>query len=87
MKLLLLYRPESEHARAVDNFLREMHARSSQEVELVDVDSQEGVRKVELYDAMQYPTVVATTDDGQLQKMWSGTPLPMVNDVLGFLAH
>jgi hypothetical protein len=87
MKLLVLYRPQSEHARAVDNFVREMQTRSTQEVELVDVDSQEGIRKVELYDAMQYPTVLATTDEGHMQKMWPGTPLPLVNDVVGFLAH
>lgn len=87
MKVVVLYRPQSEHARAVEEFLREFNTRSSHEVETLDVDSRDGVKMVELYDAMEYPAVLATTDEGQLQKMWSGTPLPLVNDVVGFIAH
>lgn len=87
MKLLVLYRPNSEHARVVENFVKEFQSRTSQEVEVIDVDSRDGVHKVEVYDAMQHPCVLVTTDGGQPQKMWSGTPLPLVNDVLGFLAH
>lgn len=87
MKVVMLYRPTSEHARATEEFIREFQQRSSHQLEVIDVDSQAGVQKVELYDAMEYPALLATTDSGQLQKMWTGTPLPLVNDVLGYIAH
>ena len=33
------------------------------------------------YDIVEYPTVVALSDSGQLQNMWRGRPLPTISEV------
>ncbi len=49
---------------------------------MVDADSREGSALVELYDAMQRPSVLLTTDDGQLAEMWAGS-LPTPEELSG----
>lgn len=87
MKALILYRPESEHARAVDEFIREFSRRTNKSIQLVDVDSVDGVSKAQIYDVMEYPAVVVTQDDGSYTKVWTGLPLPLINDVAGYLVE
>ncbi len=87
MKALILYRPNSEHARAVDEWLREFKTRSTGVIELIDVDSKEGAVTAELYDILQYPAVLAVSEDGQMLQRWPGEPLPLINDVVGYLAE
>lgn len=87
MKALILYQPVSEHARAVEEFVRDFTRRTNKPLELIDSDSVEGVSKVELYDIVQYPTVLVTKDDGGFVKSWLGLPLPLVNDVDGYLVE
>jgi hypothetical protein len=30
---------------------------------------------------MEYPTLIAITDDGQVQNQWKGLPLPTISEV------
>lgn len=85
MKAVILYRPDSEDARAVEEFVREFTRRTNRDIELIDIDTVEGTNMAELYDIMQYPAVVVIKDDGALVKHWVGVPLPLVNDVDGYL--
>lgn len=77
--LYVIYRPHSEHARSVEEFERHLQRRNLS-VELVDADGREGAAKMQVYGIMQYPTVLATRDDGQLLKMWEGV-IPTISDV------
>jgi len=81
MKVTILYRERSEHARAVDEYLHEFTKRTGKTLELVDIDTVEGVQKARLYDIVKYPAVLATQSDGQMLKLWEGEPLPLINDV------
>lgn len=85
MKTVVLYQPDSEFSRAVEEFIHEFKSRTPFDVELINVDGLQGDSMAQLYDIMQYPCVVVIRDDGQLVKSWSGTPLPLVNDVVGYL--
>ncbi len=85
MKAVILYRPDSEDARAVEEFVREFTRRTNRDIELINIDTVEGTNMAELYDIMQYPAVVVIKDDGALVKHWVGVPLPLVNDVDGYL--
>lgn len=85
MKAIALYKPDSEFSRSVEEFAHDMASRTQFEVELINVDSRQGDSLARLYDIVQYPSVVVIRDDGQLVKSWSGVPLPLVNDVLGYL--
>jgi hypothetical protein len=85
MKATLLYRPNSEFSRSVDEFIREFRGRSSFPLEVVDVDSRDGTNIAEVHDIVDNPAVLVLRDDGSLVKSWAGTPLPLVNDVVGYL--
>lgn len=84
MKVLILYRPQSEHARMVDEFVHEFKRRTTKDVELVDVDSIEGQRAAELYDMVQQPAVLAVADDGHLVQSWIGETMPLIDEVTGY---
>ena len=86
MKTIVLYRPNSEYARSVDEFVHEFNARSggSKTLEVVSIDSREGARLAELYGIVQYPAILVLQGDGFMQKSWEGGILPLVDEVMGY---
>jgi len=82
--VVVLYREKSEHRQAVAEYAREFERRTSRKLELLDIDSKKGWDLAELYDVTQYPAIMATSDDGKLQNMWQGEPLPLINEVIGY---
>jgi hypothetical protein len=84
MKVVILYRPNSEYARSVEEYVRELKLRTGKSVELVDVDSREGIQAAELYDSVQQPAVLALADDGHLLQSWIGEYLPLINEVSAY---
>jgi hypothetical protein len=86
MKLLILYRPNSEFSRPVDEFVQTFNrVYPGYDITLVDVDSIEGIRQMELYDLMEYPAILAMIDDGSVLNSWVGKDLPLIDEVAGFL--
>ena len=81
MSVKIIYQMASESTRDVIQFLRDFEKRTNQKLEEVDPDSAHGAQICELYDVVQYPTVLATTADGQLRNMWRGLPLPLIDEV------
>lgn len=81
MRVRIIYREQSEHARAVREFIHEYERRLGRTVETVDPDSAEGAEACRLYDIVEYPSVLATTDSGQLLQLWRGFPMPLINEV------
>lgn len=85
MKIIILYRPNSEHARSVDTFVHDFQARSSWvKVELLDVDTAEGIAKSSVYGVTVYPAIMVMTDDGMMLNMWQGEQLPMLDEVASY---
>lgn len=81
MKVLILYRPNSEHDTAVQGFLREYKARTNRDIELISLDTPEGADRAKVYGIVEYPAILAMGDDGQLQKAWQGDTLPLIDEV------
>ena len=81
MSVMIIYRSASEHERAVSEFLHDFEKRTTQKLVEVDPDTQEGANICSLYDIVEYPTVIATTIDGQLRNMWRGVPLPTIDEI------
>lgn len=81
MKVVVLYRPNSEHSRLVEDFANDLSRRYSARIDLISLDTRDGASTASLYDIMQYPAVLALTNDGQLIKDWQGTSLPLMNEV------
>lgn len=82
MKVLVLYRPQSEHARLVEMFVHDLeHQYDNTRLDIIDVDSRDGIATASLYDIMDYPGILALTDDGQILKSWQGEQIPRLQDV------
>lgn len=84
MKISILYRPNSEHGRKVEDYITDFERfHPGQALETYNVDTMEGARLAETYGVMEYPAVIATKNDGQVQQMWVGSDkLPLMNDLV-----
>jgi len=86
MKLLVLYRPNSEHGRLTEEFLRDIRSRTDNpNIVALDVDSREGSIQAQLYDIMSFPAILVIQDNGSIQNSWVGETLPLVNEVVAYL--
>lgn len=87
MKVLVLYRPNSEHGRLVEEFIHDFQARHEGErLEVLNIDSRDGSAMASLYDVMRYPAILVLQTDGYLQKSWEGDELPLMDEVVAY-AH
>ncbi|MHB1865131.1 MAG: hypothetical protein ACYCPS_03125 [Candidatus Saccharimonadales bacterium] len=87
MKVLVIYRPNSDHGRLVEEFISNLNSSGfTGKVEVVNIDSREGSSAATLYDVTRYPAVLALRDDGMLQHLWQGLDLPLVNEVESYVA-
>jgi len=85
MKVVILYRPKSEFAREVETFIRDFKYRhDASRLEVLDIDSREGIAMASLYDVMSYPSILALRDDGTVLKSWEGDALPLMDEVASF---
>ncbi len=81
MKTIVIYKPESEQARVTEDFMRDFTKQTGRSLEVLDPETKEGITTCETYDITQYPTLLALSDDGQMQNMWVGVPLPTISEV------
>lgn len=82
VRVVVLYRPKSEHGTSVETFVAEFkHRHPAGKLELTDVDSREGIALISLYDVMQYPAIIALATDGSVQHLWEGKQLPLIDEV------
>jgi hypothetical protein len=86
MKAVMLYRPDSEASRTVEEYVRDFEHSRGRQIELVSLNTREGVATASLYDMMQSPGLLVLRDDGQLVRDWQGAPLPLMNELAGYLS-
>ena len=84
MKIVILYRPESEFARAVEEFAHDIERQQNVKPELVSIDTVEGANMAQTYDVMDYPAILATRETGEMLQMWVGSQLPLMNEVAAY---
>mgnify|MGYP000054657815 FL=1 len=81
MRVAVVYKYESDHAREVLDYLRDFSRQTGHDIEEIDPDTPDGTGFCRTYDIVEYPTMVALSDGGQLQSMWRGRPLPTISEV------
>ena len=86
VKVLILYRPDSEHANEVETFVEDFQRQhlAVRKVELLSLNTREGSSMASLYDVMSYPAILVLADDGSLVNSWSGLPLPLMDEIAGY---
>ena len=87
MKVLIIYRPDSEHARKVDEFVHEFkRLHPGPKVDLLSLNTRDGAAMASIYDIVQYPAILALAIDGQVLNAWQGEQLPLMNEVAAYAA-
>jgi hypothetical protein len=83
MQVAILYRPESEYSRRVEEFVADFERfHPGENIKTYNIDSIEGSHMAQLYGIMEYPAVLAVADDGVLQQFWTGVDkMPLMNDL------
>lgn len=87
MKVMVFYRPDSEHARKVTSYIEDLERQrriEKDDIELVDLDTREGASLASIYDIVAYPGVAVVDNSGAFIKMWSGE-LPLQNELMSYL--
>ena len=85
MKIVVLYRPNSEHGRVVEQFIADyQHSHGTGKMEVLNIDSRDGTATASLYDVMQYPAILALREDGQLLRSWEGETLPLMDELAAY---
>jgi hypothetical protein len=81
MKTIVIFRRESEHGRAVEEYMEDFLRRTGRELEVLDPDTPDAASMCRTYDIVEYPSIIALSDDGRLQNSWRGLPLPTISEL------
>ena len=85
MKIIILYHPQSDHSRIIEEYVHEFVARSPEvSLEAISVDTRSGANMAQTYDVVQYPSMLAVRENGELAQAWQGLPMPLMNEVAFF---
>lgn len=85
MKAVALYYPNSDRARSVIEFKQNIERRSGKSIDLISLETVEGSDMAELYGIVDYPAVLVIADNGSLHKLWEGSQLPLIDEVVSYL--
>ena len=81
MKTIIVYKEETDYARTVIDYLGDFKRQTGHDLETLNPDTADGADFCRTYDIVEYPSVVAMSDDGHLQNLWRGLPLPTISEV------
>jgi len=81
MRVVVVYKDQTDYARQVTDYLFDFKRQTGRDLETLDPESQEGISFCTAYDIVEYPSVVAISDNGQMQNLWRGLPLPTISEV------
>lgn len=83
MRVVCIYRDNQDYSRAVNEWLEGFHRQTGREIEVLNPD--ENVGFCEAYDVVEYPTIMALGDTGEVRASWRGQSLPLINEVLFYM--
>ena len=86
MRVVAIYRKRSDHARAVSEFIEMLSRRyPGKKIVELDIETREGAAEASLYSIMQYPALLATSNNGSVLGSWEGVPLPLIDEVASLM--
>jgi hypothetical protein len=81
MKVIILYHPKSDHARAVEEFAHDFSRQMAHDVELLSLESRDGADTAKLCDIVRYPAILVMNRSGAVMKTWEGPVMPLMNEL------
>jgi thiamine phosphate synthase YjbQ (UPF0047 family) len=86
MRLAVIYRQNSDHARSVYEFKEMMRRRyPDKQITEYELDTRDGAAEAHLYGVVSYPAIIVTANNGKVLGAWEGLPLPLIDEVAGLL--
>ncbi len=85
MKALMLYRPNSEDSRRVEEYIHDFRRTQRKDIDLINLNTREGVATASMYDIVRNPSLLILRDDGQLVKFWQDEQFPLMNELASYL--
>ncbi|MBQ6130544.1 hypothetical protein IJI72_02560 [Candidatus Saccharibacteria bacterium] len=87
MKIVVVYKPYSDHGSETEDWMRELLKRGEGKVEVrpLNPETKEGEGFCQAHGILDYPAVVVVGEDGKDYFATSGKPLPTFNEVMSFL--
>ncbi|MBR3176002.1 hypothetical protein IKF26_01205 [Candidatus Saccharibacteria bacterium] len=83
MRVVCIYRDNQDYTRSVNEWIENIRRQTGREIEIMDPDKNTGF--CEAYDVVEYPTILALGEQGDVRASWRGRNLPLVNDVLYYM--
>ena len=83
MRVVCIYRDNQDYSRSVSEWLENFYRQTGREIETMDPDKNPGF--CEAYDVVEYPTIMALGERGEVRASWRGTSLPLINEVLYYM--
>ena len=80
MRVVCIYRDNQDYSRSVNEWLENFRRQTGKEIETMNPD--ENTSFCETYDIVEYPTIIALGNNGEVLAMWRGRNLPLINEVL-----
>lgn len=83
MRVVCIYRDNQDYTRDVTEWLENFRRQTGREIETLDPDQSPAF--CEAYDITEYPTIIALGNSGEVQSLWRGRTLPLINEVLYYV--
>ena len=80
MRVVCIYRDNQDYSRSVNEWLENFRRQTGYEIETMNPD--ENTEFCVTYDIVEYPTIIALGNSGEVLAMWRGRNLPLINEVL-----
>ncbi len=84
MRVVCIFREGEDYSRSVNEWIENIRRQSGHVIETMDPDKNTGF--CEAYDVVEYPTIMALGERGDVRASWRGKELPLINEVLYYLA-
>ncbi len=82
-RAVCVFRDNQDYSRTVTEWLENFRRQTGHEFEILDPD--ENSNFCQVYDIVEYPTLMVLREDGSLLEMWRGKDMPLVDEVLYYM--
>lgn len=83
MRVICIFKEKQDYSRSVNEWLESFHRQTGREIETMDPEK--NVSFCEAYDVVEYPTILALGDRGDVRASWKGRDLPLIDEVLYYM--
>jgi hypothetical protein len=81
MRVVVIYKDNTDYTSTVDGYLHDFEYQTGHKLEILDPDTADGTQFCVTYDIVEYPSVIAMSDDGVMQNSWYGLPFPTISEL------